>query len=106
MAEIEHDARPLFQHVEVEGGVAEQRHALLQRRAIGGALRQLLLRRLELLVDAEPGEDAAIALDGVIDEIAGDARAQQLSRQRLESPLKFAPNLHDETESQSDSPRQ
>src|SRR5689334_10878412 len=106
MAEIQHDARPLFQHVEVERGIAEQRHPLLQSSTIRRALVQLHLGCFELLGDPEPGEDAAITLDGVIDEVAGNARAQQLCRQRLESPLKFAPYLHAETESHKDSSRQ
>src|SRR5690349_19013293 len=106
IAEIQHNARPLFQHVEIEGGIAEQRHPLLQSGAIGRALAQLRLRRFELLVDPEPGKDAAITLDGVINEVSGNACAQQLSRQRLESPLKFAPYLHAETESHKDSSRQ
>src|SRR5688572_13083859 len=64
------------------------------------------MRGLKLLVDAQPSEDAAVALDGVVDEIAGDDGAQKLGRQRLESPVDFAPRRHADTESHKDSTRQ
>src|SRR3954454_13404901 len=103
MRKIEHHPRPLLEHVEVEAGVGEQRHALLHRLALGVGLGELGIGDTDLLVQLHPRDDAAIALHRVIDEVARQASTQHWPGYLGESTLDVAAEVHGKSESQSDS---
>ena len=103
MGEVEHHPRPLFQHVEIETGIRQQGDPLLHRLPLSRRLIELGLRDLQLLIQLQPGNDAPVAVNGFIDELAREAGPQHRERHLSGTALQIAAKIHPATESQSDS---
>src|SRR5262249_3030064 len=84
-----HRPYALIEHVEIEAPAAEQRHPVLQFGALRGRGGHVLVGFVDLPVDREPGEQPALAVQEVVEEIAEQTDAQHRQRD-LPGPL---PNL-------------
>src|SRR5437868_15287113 len=95
MAEIQHHARPLFQHVEIEAAIAEQRDALLHRATFLIGAIEIGLGLGETLIDLNPSDHAPITLNGVIDKVPGYAGTQELTKHLARATPEFATKIHE-----------
>ncbi len=101
--EAEHAARLLVEHVGVEPVTAQQRDMALEPRALGGDDGEARLGAGDLLADGEPGEDAAITLHHVRQEVPDDENARGRTGHVARLTADFVEQPHDVTESQRES---
>jgi hypothetical protein len=72
----------------------EQRYPALQRRPLCGELVLGDMGVADLLIEHQPGDDAAIALDPVIDEVSGHADAEHRQGDLARPFAQLAENAH------------
>lgn len=101
MGQVENGARALVEQVGIEAVGAQQRDPVRQPGFLGAAHGKRRLGLLDLLAELEPGDDAPIALNGVVAEIRHDARHDERPGQRPRPPAKFTQQRHALSESQA-----